>query len=52
VASEDDLSFFYNYATMLDVKKSLGNAQVLDPDFWKDMVLELVDKIRLYGFKG
>ena len=52
VASEDDLSFFYNYATMLDVKKSLGNAQVLDPDFWKDMVLELVDKMRLYGFKG
>ena len=52
VASEDDLSFFYKYATMLDVKKSLGNAQVLDPDFWKDMVLELVDKMRLYGFKG
>ena len=52
VASEDDLSFFYNYATILDVKKSLGNAQVLDPDFWKDMVLELVDKMRLYGFKG
>ena len=52
VASEEDLSFFYDYATMLDVKKQLGNAQVLDPDFWKDMVLELVDKMRLYGFKG
>ena len=52
VALEEDLSFFYDYATMLDVKKQLGNAQVPDPDFWKDMVLELVDKMRLYGFKG
>lgn len=52
VASEEDLSFFYDYATMLDVKKQLGDAMVFDPDFWKDMVLELVDKMRLYGFKG
>ena len=52
VALEEDLSFFYDYATMLDVKKQLGDAMVFDPDFWKDMVLELVDKMRLYGFKG
>ena len=51
VASDDDLSFFYDYATMLDLKSS-GDKKFFDPDFWKDMVLELVDKMRLYGFKG
>lgn len=52
VASEEDLSFFYDYATMLDVKEREGVFSKLNPDFWKDMVLELVDKMRLYGFKG
>ena len=52
VAFEEDLSFFYNYATNLDVKKQVNNVSVFDPDFWRDMVLELVDKMRLYGFKS
>ncbi|MBR5836066.1 MAG: UvrD-helicase domain-containing protein, partial [Bacteroidales bacterium] len=52
VASEEDLAFFYDYATKLDVKKQVNNASILDPDFWRDMVLELVDKMRLYGFES
>ena len=50
VASEDDISFFYDYATLLDVKKNEGTSSKLNPDFWKDFVIDLVDKMRLYGF--
>ena len=52
VATEEDLSFFYDYATMLDIKKSDGTSSKLNPDFWKDLVIDLVDKMRLYGFKS
>ena len=51
-ASEDDLSFFYNYATMLDIKKNEGTTSKPNPDFWKDLVIDLVDKLRLYGFES
>ena len=51
-ASEDDLSFFYDYATMLDIKKNDGTSSKLNPDFWKDLVIDLVDKLRLYGFES
>lgn len=49
VAEGDDLTF-YNYHIMLDVKKQDGMYRVADPDFWRSLVLELVDKMRLYGF--
>ena len=52
VATEEDLSFFYDYTTMLDIKKSDGTSSKLNPDFWKDLVIDLVDKMRLYGFES
>ena len=51
VVSGDDLLFFYNYASNLDVRKMSDGVIMLDPDFWREMVLDLVDKMRLYGFE-
>ena len=48
VATKDDLAFFYNYSIELDLKVPQSSKN--DVDFWKDIVLDLVDKMRLYGF--
>ena len=48
VATNKDLEFFYNYSMKLDLKVPQSSKN--DVDFWKDIVLDLVDKMRLYGF--
>ena len=48
VVSDEDLKFFYDYTTQLDVKVKTSRGEVLNPDFWKNLVLDLVDKMRLY----
>ena len=48
VATNEDLEFFYNYSIKLDLKVPMTSKN--DEDFWKEIVLDLVDKMRLYGF--
>ena len=48
VVTEDDLKFFYDYSVEQDLK--VPRTSKNDVDFWKDIVLDLVDKMRLYGF--
>ena len=48
VATNKDLEFFYKYSKELDLKVPMTGKN--DEDFWKEIVLDLVDKMRLYGF--
>lgn len=50
VTKEEDQEFFYDYSIRLDITKSEGMRSRPDPDFWKELVLDIVDKMRLYGF--
>lgn len=50
VSSEDDQTFFDGYCTRMGIMTSGGGPKQRDPLFWKPMVLDLVDKMRLYGF--
>ena len=48
VVSNEDLKFFYKYQNQLNITKSEGNFTYPDPDFWKSIVLKLVENLRLY----
>ena len=50
VTLEEDQEFFYDYSIRLDITKSEGMRSKPDPDFWRALVLDIVDKMRLYGF--
>lgn len=52
VAEDEDITFFDTYCSNLNIQKRENGFYVADPGFWRELVLELVDKMRLYGFDG
>ena len=50
VVTDEDLVFFNDFSNAMNITKLDNDARKPDPYFWKDLVLELVDKIRLYDF--
>ena len=50
VVTEKEIVFFNDFCNAMNVTKLVNDARNPDPYFWKDLVLELVDKMRLYSF--
>ncbi len=47
IVSNDDIKFFYDYSEKLELKKGLNDKS----DYWKQMVIKLVENLRLYDKK-
>jgi ATP-dependent exoDNAse (exonuclease V) beta subunit len=50
VVTEKEIVFFNDFSNAMNITKLVNDARKPDPYFWKDLVLELVDKMRLYSF--